>query len=69
MRNGFGHPSFDFECEKCGTRFSETMPLEWSGSGHQVLCPDCGGLTIKLLGSFPKHTSWSTWRLSLGNKD
>lgn len=69
MRNDFTHPCFNFECDSCGVQFEETMPLEWTDNGHIVLCPDCGGLTTKLLGSFPRHTSWSTWRLSLGNKD
>jgi len=33
-------PTFDFECKKCGHRFSEFVSIK---NKDKVTCPECGG--------------------------
>jgi len=66
----YGHPIFNFECTECHQEFERSMTVEETNSGHQALCPDCGGLSEKLFnaGIPVKHVSWSQWKVDL-NQD
>ncbi|MFY9312920.1 MAG: zinc ribbon domain-containing protein [Tepidanaerobacteraceae bacterium] len=42
-------PTFDFECKKCGHRFSEFVSIK---NKDKVTCPECGGSVQQLFTGF-----------------
>ncbi|HHY42310.1 MAG TPA: zinc ribbon domain-containing protein [Thermoanaerobacterales bacterium] len=57
-------PTFDFECKKCGYRFSEFVSIK---NKDQVRCPKCNGNVQQLFTGFLYITKESSNSSSCGS--
>jgi putative FmdB family regulatory protein len=43
VKGGSAMPSYEYECEKCGEKFTLKLTFEEHDQSKQVKCPKCGG--------------------------
>lgn len=51
-------PLYEYKCQKCKNRFER---IERASSQHDGVCPECGGVAVRLLGSPALQFKGSGW--------